>query len=74
MKFVILLLLSAYKRFISPFLVALFGAGCRFRPACSDYTKEAVEKYGVILGIKLSVKRIARCHPGSIGGFDPVPR
>jgi len=36
--------------------------------------KEAVEKHGVFLGIKLTAKRIARCHPGSIGGVDPVPR
>lgn len=74
MKSLVLLVISAYQRFISPFLVALFGVGCRFRPTCSDYAKEAIEKYGVIPGIKLSAKRVIRCHPGSVGGVDPVPR
>ena len=74
MKLTILLLITAYQRFISPSLVILFGTGCRYRPTCSDYAKEAVEKHGVFLGIKLTAKRIARCHPGSIGGVDPVPR
>ena len=56
-----------YQRAISP----LLGSNCRFSPTCSQYAIEAIEKYGVIRGIWKSVKRIARCHPFSPGGYDP---
>ncbi|MFA6081168.1 MAG: membrane protein insertion efficiency factor YidD [Patescibacteria group bacterium] len=45
---------------------------CRFTPTCSNYTYEAVDKYGVIKGLFFGIKRIIRCHPWSKGGFDPV--
>ena len=45
---------------------------CRFTPTCSEYTKIAIEKYGVIKGIKLGIKRILRCHPKGKYGYDPV--
>jgi len=45
---------------------------CRFEPTCSQYTYQAVEKYGTIKGLFLGLKRIIRCHPWSKGGFDPV--
>jgi uncharacterized protein len=45
---------------------------CRFRPTCSQYTYQAVEKYGTGKGLFLGLKRIVRCHPWSKGGFDPV--
>ena len=63
------LLHRGYKRFISP----LFGNVCRFEPYCSDYALEAVETHGLIKGAWLTVKRLARCHPGCKGGYDPVP-
>jgi uncharacterized protein len=57
-----------YKKFISP----LFIAVCRFEPSCSQYTYDAVVKYGAIKGMYLGMKRIVRCNPFCKGGFDPV--
>lgn len=45
---------------------------CRFTPTCSQYTYEAVEKYGLLKGLLLGLKRILRCHPGAAGGDDPL--
>jgi hypothetical protein len=50
----------------------LTESACRFTPTCSNYTYEAVDKYGVIKGLFLGLKRIIRCHPWSKGGFDPL--
>ncbi len=47
--------------------------GCRFHPTCSQYTYQAVDKYGVIKGLWLGTKRILRCTPLSKGGYDPIP-
>lgn len=45
---------------------------CRFRPTCSQYGYEAIEKYGLIKGGLMAAWRIMRCHPFSSGGHDPV--
>jgi putative membrane protein insertion efficiency factor len=64
-----LFLLRFYKRFLSPLLPPM----CRFEPTCSVYTMQAVEKYGVLRGVWLGMKRLGRCHPFNPGGWDPVP-
>jgi putative membrane protein insertion efficiency factor len=69
MKRLALALIRLYKRFISP----LLPPSCRFEPTCSVYTYQAIEKYGVIKGGILGIKRISRCHPLNPGGYDPVP-
>lgn len=47
---------------------------CRFYPSCSQYTREAVEKFGIFKGLILGGKRIIRCHPWNGGGYDPVEK
>jgi len=51
----------------------LTDAACRFKPTCSQYTYQAVKKYGVAKGLFIGLKRIIRCNPWSRGGFDPLP-
>ncbi len=63
-----LILIRAYQYIISPML----GPGCRFYPSCSEYAYQAVERYGLLKGSFLSLKRILRCHPFHPGGIDPV--
>jgi putative membrane protein insertion efficiency factor len=64
-----MLLIRGYQRVIAPIL----PRSCRFWPSCSQYTLEAIDRYGVLKGGWLGARRIARCHPFHPGGFDPVP-
>ena len=57
-----------YQRIISP----LLPSACRFYPTCSQYMRDAVERYGVARGVWMGVRRLLRCHPFHAGGFDPV--
>jgi len=66
---VLLILIRLYQRGVSP----LMGSNCRFHPTCSQYTYEAVERYGAAQGTWMGLRRICRCHPWNPGGFDPVP-
>jgi putative membrane protein insertion efficiency factor len=68
MQRVALALLAAYKRWISP----LLPSACRFHPTCSEYMAEAVRRHGAGPGLWMGLKRLARCHPFTAGGLDPV--
>ncbi len=70
MKRLLLLLIQFYQTSISP----LFPPRCRFSPTCSQYAREAIEKYGAAKGGWLAFKRLLRCNPFYKGDyFDPVP-
>ncbi len=62
-------LIRGYQFTIGPFLVPC----CRFRPSCSDYALEAVDRFGFVHGLWLTAKRLLRCNPWGGSGFDPVP-
>ena len=64
----IILVIRIYQIFISP----ITPATCRFYPTCSTYFIQALEKYGLIKGTYLGIKRILRCHPWNPGGYDPL--
>ena len=67
LTFSVISLINLYKYLISP----LLGNNCRFLPTCSDYTKEAIIKFGLIKGTSLGFKRIIKCHPWGKSGYDP---
>lgn len=70
MKKFLLALIRFYQRAVSP----LFPARCRFRPTCSAYAIEAINKYGALKGGWLALRRFLRCHPFYKGDiYDPVP-
>ena len=70
MKTVLLALVRFYQRHLSP----LFPARCRYIPTCSEYARQALEKYGAAKGGFLALKRFLRCHPFHKGDlYDPVP-
>lgn len=61
-------LVRLYQQTIS----RLLPSSCRFHPSCSEYTRQAIERYGLSRGVWLGVKRLSRCHPFNPGGYDPV--
>jgi len=69
MKYLALILIKIYRMTISQ----ITPHSCRYLPTCSEYTSEAILRYGVLGGTWMGVKRIARCHPFHEGGYDPVP-
>ena len=69
MKRVPLLAISLYQKTISPYL----PSACRYSPTCSHYSHDAVEKYGIVKGAWMGLRRLARCHPFGGQGYDPVP-
>ena len=71
MKKVCIWMLRGYQKKISPIFQAQ-GVHCKFYPSCSEYTVQAIQKYGCIKGVWLGIKRILRCHPFAKGGYDPL--
>jgi putative membrane protein insertion efficiency factor len=69
MKRLALGLIRLYQSTLSQVMVP----SCRFAPSCSQYTYEAISKYGLFKGVWLGVKRLVRCHPFHEVGYDPVP-
>jgi len=61
--------IAGYRRFVSP----LLAPRCRFAPSCSEYALTALAEHGAARGLWLAVKRVARCNPFNLGGYDPVP-
>jgi putative membrane protein insertion efficiency factor len=69
-KKILLFLIKVYQWVFRPIL----GNRCRFSPSCSEYMAEAVIENGVIKGGFMGIKRLLRCGPWSLGGYDPVPK
>jgi hypothetical protein len=74
MKHIIIFLINIYQKILSPdqgllsYLIP--GKTCRHIPSCSEYAKQAVQKYGVIPGIKMGIRRVGKCRPGGTWGVD----
>lgn len=78
MKSVLLRLIRFYQKYLSldtgiAQSLWITDRVCRFTPTCSEYTYQAVSRYGIMTGLWLGFKRIVRCHPWNHGGHDPVP-
>jgi len=65
----LLILIHLYKHTLS----LLLGPSCRFTPSCSSYALLSIQRFGIMEGLRLTIKRVIRCHPFSPGGYDPVP-
>lgn len=66
---VLVAVLRAYRAVISP----LYGDVCRYYPSCSLYAMQSIQQYGVVRGVWMGTRRLARCHPWAAGGIDEVP-
>lgn len=70
MKWIVLRLIRWYQSI--SFFQKYMGVSCRFFPTCSDYTFDAVEKYGIGKGLLLGFYRVLRCNPWNKGGVDKL--
>ena len=61
--------IRVYQCCVSPFMIN----SCRYYPSCSSYCRDSIHKFGFVKGCFITLKRLARCHPFSRGGYDPVP-
>ena len=71
MKKILISIINWYKKHISVWLESK-NITCKYYPTCSEYTKQAIEKYGALKGICLGSIRILKCNPFSKGGYDPL--
>ncbi len=71
MKKILIHMINLYQKHVSAWLASK-QINCKFYPTCSEYTKQAIDKYGAIKGTFLGIKRILRCNPFSKGGYDPL--
>lgn len=71
MKKFLIKLISLYQKYLSP-VIEHFGVHCKYYPTCSEYSKQAILKYGAFYGTFLTLKRFLKCNPFSKGGYDPV--
>jgi putative membrane protein insertion efficiency factor len=65
---VLVAVITAYQRWMSP----LSPPCCGFVPTCSAYAREALERHGLVQGLRLAIRRLGKCHPFHAGGIDPV--
>ena len=72
MKKILLKLINWYQNNLSPLLSNKYNINCKYYPTCSEYTKQAIEKYGAIRGVCIGFFRILRCNIFSKGGYDPL--
>lgn len=73
MRWCVVKAIDLYRYIFSYWLHWMWGptAGCRFYPTCSDYAKAAVADLGVLRGLFMAGRRVLRCHPWAVGGYDP---
>ena len=71
MKKILIKMIEFYQKNISKILENR-NIRCKFYPTCSEYTKQAIQKYGAIKGCIYGIKRILKCNPFSKGGYDPL--
>ena len=71
MKKLLIWLIKKYQKYISKWLASK-NINCKFYPSCSEYTKQAIQKYGAVKGLIKGSYRIIRCNPFSKGGYDPL--
>ena len=67
-KAILLAFIRAYQLIISPWTLP----SCRFTPTCSEFARQAIATFGVVKGVALATRRLLRCHPFHVGGYDPV--
>ena len=71
MRKILIKIIELYQKYMSP-LLKKNGVNCKYYPSCSEYTKQAISKYGCIIGIYKGFVRILKCNPFSKGGSDPL--